>query len=229
MSGNVISGVTSNNANELWVGSRDGGGINRFVFKPNDEHLVYHYLNNKNDINNIIDISCLSLLQRKNGDVWIGSQGYMSKMIPEKPGSNIRPQVTRFPMQGWTFNLFEDSKGTLWGGTWGGGLWCYDDDTHEFIYFRNEPNNANSICDNIIWSIGEDNYGNLWIGGHANGLSILPAKEREKTNPKFINLKNQKDDNKSLSNNTVGAIYRDRSGNMWLATDKGLNRYDYKY
>ncbi len=224
MSGNVISGITSSNANELWVGSRDGGGINRFVFNANEEPKVFHYLNNRNDINNIVDISCLSLLQRKNGDVWIGSQGFMTKMVPEKIGSNKRPQVTRYPMQGWTFNLFEDSQGILWGGTWGSGLWRYDDASREFVYFRNDANNPFSLCDNVVWSIGEDSYGNLWIGGHSEGLSILPAGERGKANPKFVNFRYKKGDLKGLSNNTIGAICRDHSGTMWLATDNGLNK-----
>jgi ligand-binding sensor domain-containing protein len=223
MSGNAISGITSINANELWVGTRDGEGINRFIFKGNEEPRVLHYLNNPKDIN-IIDISCLCILQRKNGEVWVGSKGVMTRLVPEEPGSNKRPQVTRYAMGGWTFDLFEDSRGTLWGGTWGGGLWRYDDTSHEFIFIKNDLNNKTSLCDNIIWSIGEDNYGNLWIGGHTEGLSILPAGERDKANPKFINFKYKKDDKKSISNNTIGSICRDRSGTMWLATDKGLNK-----
>jgi methyl-accepting chemotaxis protein/ligand-binding sensor domain-containing protein len=225
MSGNVISGITSNNPNELWVGSRDGGGVNRFVFKANEEPRVFHYLNNPNDINNIINISCLCLLQRKSGEIWIGSQGFVSRMIPEEPGSNKSPQVTRYPMGAWTFDLFEDSKGVLWGGTWGNGLWRFDDGTGQFIPFRNDPNNPTSLCDNVIWSIGEDNHGNLWIGGHSEGLSIMPAGEREKANPKFVTFRYEKGNKKSLSNNTIGSICRDRSGTMWLATDKGLNKF----
>jgi methyl-accepting chemotaxis protein/ligand-binding sensor domain-containing protein len=223
MSGNVISGITSNNPNELWVGSRDGGGVSRFVFKANEDPRVLHYLNNPNDVNNIINISCLCVLQRKSGEVWIGSQGFVSRMVPEEPGSNKSPQVTRYPMGGWTFEMFEDSKGILWGGTWGGGLWRFNDATNEFIPFRNDPNNKNSLCDNVVWSLGEDNHGNLWIGGHSEGLSILPAGERDKPNPKFVNFRYEKGNNKSISNNTIGSICRDHSGNMWFATDKGLN------
>src|SRR5690606_20759982 len=136
-------------------GTRDGEGISRFVFRDNMNPRVYHYLDNPNDPNNILDISCLSLLQRRNGDVWIGSQGFVTKLVPEPAGSGRSPQVTRFQMEGWTFNLFEDSQGTLWGGTWGGGLWRYDESTQAFIYFTNEPGNPNSLCDEVVWSIGE--------------------------------------------------------------------------
>src|SRR5690554_2420908 len=95
MSGNTISGLTSNNAKELWVGTRDGEGINRFVFNGNLEPQVYRYLDDPNDPNNILGISCLSLLQRRNGEVWIGSQGFLTKLLPEPAGSGRRPQVTR--------------------------------------------------------------------------------------------------------------------------------------
>ena len=87
------------------------------------------------------------------------------------------------------------------------------------------PNNSTSLCDNVVWSIGEDSHGNLWIGGHSEGLSILPAGERGKANPKFVNFRYKKGDPKSLSNNTIGSICRDHSGAMWLATDKGLDKY----
>ncbi|TCO09672.1 ligand-binding sensor domain-containing protein [Natronoflexus pectinivorans] len=224
MSGNTISGISSINANELWVGTRDGEGLNRFVFNGNNEPKVYHYLNNPNDPNNILGISCLSLLQRRNGEVWIGSQGYVTKLIPESPGSARSPQVTRYPMQVWTFNLFEDSKGILWGGTWDGGLWRFDEATQEFTFYTNDPNDPNSLCDNIIWSIGEDKHGNLWVGGHSNGLSILPNRERDKERPQFVNFRHNQDDNNSLSNNTVNAIYCDPSGTIWLATGRGLNK-----
>lgn len=224
MSGNTISGLSSNNAGELWVGTRDGEGISRFVFNENQEPTVYRYLNNPNDPNNILDISCLSLLQRRNGEVWIGSQGYVTKLVPEPAGSGRSPQVTRYRKGEWTFTLFEDSEGTLWGGTWDGGLWRFNEETQEFTNYMNNPNNPNSLCDNIVWSVGEDKHGNLWVGGHSNGLSILPKSERDKPNPQFINFEYNKNDPKSLSNNTINAIYSDPSGTMWLSTGRGLNK-----
>jgi ligand-binding sensor domain-containing protein len=224
MSGNTISGISSNNANELWVGTRDGKGINRFVFTGNEQPSVYHYLDNPDDPNNILDITCLSLLQRKNGDVWVGSQGFITRMIPQAAGSGRSPQVTRYQKGEWTFSLFEDSKGTLWGGTWDGGLWRYDEAADQFISYMSDPNDPNSLIDNIVWSIGEDKHGNLWVGGHTNGLSILPESERDKPDPKFVNFQYNKDDKNSLSNNTINAIYCDPSGTMWLATGRGMNK-----
>ncbi len=224
MSGNTISGLSSNSAKELWVGTRDGEGVNRFVFNENMEPSVYHYLDNPRDPNNILDISCLSLLQRRSGEVWIGSQGYLTKLLPEPAGSRREPQVTRYQKGEWTFSLFEDSRGALWGGTWDGGLWRYNDKTEEFVNYMHNPNDPNSLCDNIVWSIGEDKHGNLWVGGHSKGLSIMPRSERDKPNPQFVNFVYSRDDENSLSNNTINSIYCDPSGTMWLATGRGLNK-----
>ncbi len=224
MSGNTVSGISSNSSNELWVGTRDGKGINRFVFDEKEQSTVYHYLDNPDDPNHILDISCLTLLQRRNGEVWIGSQGYVTKMIPEPAGSGKSPEVTRFRKGEWTFSLFEDSKGILWGGTWDGGLWRFDEASQEFVSYMHDPNDPNSLCDNIVWSIGEDKHGNLWIGGHTNGLSILPESERDKSNPEFINFKYNKENKNSISNNTINAIYCDPAGTLWLATGRGISK-----
>ena len=111
--------------------------------------------------------------------------------FPEKLGTNERPVIKRFQHKHWIFSIYEDSEETLWGGTWRDGLWRYEDKTNTFIYFRNDPDNPLSLCDNIIWAITEDNCGNIWIGGHGEGLSILSAKEKNKLNPEFINYKHE--------------------------------------
>ncbi len=222
MSGNVISGITSNNSNEVWVGSRDEGGVNRFIFNGNEEPTVIHYMNDPKDNNTIASNSSLCLLQRKSGEVWISFQGTISKMMYEEPGSKTRPAVKRYAMAGWTFEMFEDSRGTLWGGTWGGGIWRYNEPTDDFTYFANDPANPSSVCDNIIWALGEDNQGNLWVGGHDKGLSILPASEKDKADPKFINFSHQKGDPESLSNNTINVFCQDKEGTMWIGTNEGL-------
>lgn len=224
MTGNVISGLTSIHSGELWVGTRDEGGVNRFIFDGNNKPRVIHYMNNPNDENTIASNSSLCIHQRKNGEVWIGSQGIISRMNPEEPGSGSRPAIKRYAMQGWTFEMFEDSRGILWGGTWGGGLWRYNESTDDFTYFTNNPENPSSVCDNIIWALGEDNLGNLWVGGNTNGLSILPAREKEKTSPKFINFRHKKGAPESLSNNTVNAFCLDKEGTMWIGTNEGLCR-----
>lgn len=226
LSGNAISGITGIRADELWVSTRDGQALDRLVFDRNGKYKVYHYLDNPKEIN-IINNSCLSLVQRKNGEVWVGTQGYMIRIKPEPAGSGLKPDVKRYDMQGWTFSLYEDSRGTLWGGTWGSGLWRFNDESDSFDYYVTDGSNPNSLGDNIVWSMGEDSYGNLWIGGHSNGLSIIPREDVYKKNPRFFRFNQNKEDATSISNNTINSIYGDPDGNMWLGTGRGLNKWNF--
>ncbi len=225
LSGNVISSIHSTTPGELWVGVESSGGVNRFIFKNKGKIEVIHYKYNPKNKNTIAGDKIFCLLQRKNGEVWAGSADcYISKIIPEKPGTNELPIIKRFVHKNWTFSIYEDNERTLWGGTWRGGLWRYNEKIDTFIYYQNDPENPSSLCDDIIWAISGDDSGNIWIGGHGGGLSILPSEDKNKLNPKFINYKNESNNNRSLSNNTIHVFYLDKTGTMWIGTTSGLDR-----
>ncbi|MBN1550099.1 PAS domain-containing protein, partial [bacterium] len=225
LSGNVISSIHSARPGELWVGNDLDGGINRFIFHDEKSYDVLHYKYNPQSNNSIGGNSILSLVQRKNGEVWAGSAGgSVSKIIPEEYGSNQAPVIKRYNLDRWTFSILEDRQGTLWGGTWDAGLWRYNETEDVFAFFRNDPDNPLSLCDNIVWSITEDHAGNIWVGGHGEGLSILPVKEKYKSHPRFINYKHEDRNPKSISNNTIHVMYQDHSGTMWIGTNGGLNK-----
>lgn len=224
LSENTISSIHSAVFDELWVGVDLGGGINRFVFDNSKVKQVIHYKHDANIKNSIADDRILCLLQRKSGDVWAGSTGYMTKIVPEKPGSNNHPVIKNYDLFTWTFCIYEDTQGVLWGGTWGGGLWRFNDRTENFSFYVNDPHDSLSLCDNIVWTISEDKFGNIWVGGRDNGLSILTAKEKSKLSPQFLNFKHDEKDTNSLSNNTVQVILQDHAGAMWIGTTSGLNK-----
>jgi len=225
LSGNIISSIHGIHPEELWIGIQQDGGVNRIIFRENDEPKIIYYKHNPDDENTIDSDNTLCLIQRKNGNVWVGSVGgYISKIIPEDPETGNRAIVHRYPIQGWTFTLFEDSEGILWGGTWDRGLWKFDDTSNKFTYYLHDEDNPSSLCDNVVWAMGEDRYHNIWIGGNSKGLSILTAKEKGKTNPEFINFEFKKGISGSLSSNTINAFYEDKKGSMWIATNGGLNK-----
>ncbi len=225
LSGNVISSIHSVTPNELWVGIELGGGINRLIFHKNKGPEVKHYKFKSNNSNTAVSNKILCLVQRKNKEVWVGSgDSHVSKIIPEKPGTDELPVIKKYPQNNWTFSIFEDKQGTLWGGTWRGGLWRFDDKTNTFKFFLNDPNNPSSLCDDIIWAISEDNSGNIWIGGHGGGISIIPARIKNNKTLEFINYKHEDGNNRSLRSNTINAFCQDKAGTMWIGTTSGLNR-----
>ena len=98
--------------------------------------------------------------------------------------------------------IFQDSRGYMWFGTWGG-VSRYDGEE-----FRNFGNSALHVR-----SLAEDSRGIIWIGSFT-GLAKL--------NPGSPDLNWGEDSTDILTTSYVIAIHKDVKGNMWVGTDKGL-------
>jgi serine phosphatase RsbU (regulator of sigma subunit)/streptogramin lyase len=118
--------------------------------------------------------------------------------------------------------VYEDGTGTIWVGTYGGGLDRYDPATGKFAHARHDPADPRSIGNNYVRVICEDDSGTLWIGTHGGGLNAL-----DRSTGVFTRYRNDPGNPNSLSNDFVFAIHPDREGNLWLATyGGGLNKLD---
>jgi len=114
--------------------------------------------------------------------------------------------------------IYQDSKGFMWFGT-RDGLNKYDG--YQFKVFKNTPSIANSISDNYIKCIAEDANHNLWIGT-AGGLNRYNAYKNT-----FTRYKRDPLNNGSLASNGINCIYRDKKGNLLVATNgSGISVYD---
>lgn len=116
-------------------------------------------------------------------------------------------------------NLFIDDEGSLWIGTWGGGLVLMDLQSETFRSYIKNSDNKNSISDNRVQSLFQDRNGIYWFGTYQGGLNSYDG-EREI----FTSYQNRKDDSSSLSHNRVWSITEDDKGILWVGTGQGLNR-----
>ncbi|MCP5104949.1 MAG: histidine kinase, partial [bacterium] len=115
-------------------------------------------------------------------------------------------------------SIFEDSGGSLWIGTDGGGLNKFHRSAETFTRYQNQADNPHSLSHNFVASIFEDSGGNLWIGT-GGGLNKFAGKEE-----KFTRFR-EKD---GLPNDTVYGILEDDKGNLWLSTNKGISKFNPK-
>ncbi len=221
---NVISSIHSTTPNELWFGGHLSG-IYNIKFKGDYPIQTIHFKHDPNNSNSLQNNNTLCLVQRKNGEVWSGcSSNVLTIIYPEKSGTGKTPMIKKIQVSGYIFSIFEDKQGTMWGGTWGSGLWKYNEKVDSFTYFMNNPDNSSSIICDIIWAIYEDSFGNLWIGGHDKGISILPASEKNKEDPKFINYNINEYGSEGLSGNPINGFLQTKDGTMWICTSLGLNK-----
>ena len=106
--------------------------------------------------------------------------------------------------------LLQDSPDHLWIGTENDGLWelSLKDSTSTKV-----PNFSESNSTKIIKSLNIGNDGNLWIGSK-NGLIILHDGE-------FYSFKHDNSRPGTISHDSIGDIYVDWQGTMWLGTYYG--------
>ena len=68
------------------------------------------------------------------------------------------------------WKIYQDSEGTLWIGTLGGGVNKLDRNSQPFRHISANDQYSGSLSDNMVWSIFEDRYGVLWVGTMGGGL-----------------------------------------------------------
>lgn len=113
--------------------------------------------------------------------------------------------------------IFQASSGYLWIGTWSG-LYRYDGYESRMVLpnpdIPGSPENAKITC------ITEDNQARLWVGTRQSGLIMFdPASNT------ILVYQHETENANSLSNNNVRSIQADEYGNIWLGTEKGLDRF----
>jgi len=184
--------------NSLWIGLKDS------VFSYNNDQLTFRFtLPDKK-------ASISSIRQASDGSLYIGTKvhGLYHYQLPSKT-------IKRHNIESEVITIFEDSKKNIWLGTFNDGLICIELNGNEKRYQQTANFNAPSIQSNYVRAVGEDNYGNIWVGTSL-GLNLIDSKTKAIT---YVGLydKNQT----GLSNLSVWIIMKDNQGTMWFGTYYG--------
>lgn len=165
------------------------------------------------------------IYQDSRGYVWFGTgmglhryDGYQFRVYqndPDNPHSISNNDI---------WHIAEDTSGALWIATYGGGLNLLDHQTGKFIRWRHDPNDASSIASDRIICLLVDRSGLLWLG--TEGAGLLQAQKNTNSTLSFTQWQHDPDDPYSLSHNEVVCLYEDVHGELWIGTNKGLNRLD---
>ena len=148
------------------------------------------------------DDSVTSVLQTRDGYLWVGTAGGLARFDGVRFAAVNRPD-DRPGHSLWVTALCEDDDSRLWIGTQGGGLWCYDNG--QLVPFRGK---SGTLSDTIN-SIAEDSAGNLWLGT-PTGLIRL-----RKDRPTTFTVK------EGLPSDFVSNVHVARSGTIWITTHAG--------
>ena len=180
---------------------------------------------------NDIPGSVFSILQDIDSSIWIGTYNNgLSRWIPRKGGFEKKTFLKDATNKnGLNSNiirkLYEDTKGNIWIGTSNGLSFVKPEETKAenptFHTFLNTPNDTNSLSHNYILDIYESSTGEMWIGTFGEGLNCLIAFD-EYDNARFKRFTKKN----GLPNNSVKCIQEDNKGNLWLASNSGLSKFN---
>ncbi|MCP4147430.1 MAG: SpoIIE family protein phosphatase [bacterium] len=175
--------------------------------------------------------SILCVLQDQKGFMWFGTQDGLNKY----DGYNFTvyrydPDDSNSLRSSWIISMCEDGFGRLWVATNAAGLNLFDTRREVFKRFPINPNTQNAIDSLFIQAVCLDSDGAVWVGSNGNGLSKISAEEvldmpGERKAP-VTHYRNIAADPTSLSSNSITQIYKNRTGELWIGTANGLNRFN---
>lgn len=222
ISNNSIRAIYQDRKGNLWIGT-EGGGLNKLI--PGTNKFI-RFPSNYRDKNSLTSNYVRAITSDDAGYIWIGTNGGgLNKFDPDN-NVFIHFQADKFRSGALPNNniwaLAFDSDNYLWIGTDGDGLVKYNG--NRFIPFRNSAADLNSIVNNVVTDIFEDQSGDLWISTEG-GLCKFDKKKN-----KFDRFLNQPFDRTSLSNNFVRTVFEDRTGILWIGTvGGGVNKFIKEY
>ena len=197
----------------IWVGTKKGLAILSSELKP-----LGFYTKVPNNENSLPNNTVRFILQDTEEQIWIGSEAGVSKIIEaegtlrfetyshSKDQGSLSNDVV---MSGW-----ESKDGTLWFGTYGGGLNKFDSQTGTFKVYKEKE----GLSNNVVYSILGDNQDRLWMTTN-KGLSVFDPK----TETFVVYHENDGIQSDEFDN---GAYFKNSQGEMYFGGINGISVFN---
>jgi ligand-binding sensor domain-containing protein/methyl-accepting chemotaxis protein len=115
----------------------------------------------------------------------------------------------------------KDSQGRVWLTAENKGVYVFNIQAELIMRLTHDRDNDQTIANNSIWSVYEDEAKRIWLGTWQSGVDIIDKYYR-----KFKHYYYRPGTN-SLSHNNVKDVIEDKEGNLYVSTDGGgLNYFD---
>jgi len=224
-----IFGMAQDASGYLWIATNYG------LYKYNGKESTFyqHDVNNPNSL--AIDYVG-SVFGDKQGIVWLGTWAGLDRFDPvtntfkhyrhqaNDPGSLACDSIEC---------ILGDRDGTLWLGTFKG-LDKFDPQTGRFKHFVHNAKNPGSISNDHVRILYEDRAGTIWVGTGTPFINETPSSDGglnklDKKTGTFTRYMHDANDQHTLIDNRVRAIFEDSRGVFWVGTaGDGLHTMDRK-
>jgi signal transduction histidine kinase/ligand-binding sensor domain-containing protein/AraC-like DNA-binding protein len=204
----------------IWIGTR--GGLKLLL--EGDTAKVVYFNHDPSKPSSLMDDNVRSVYQDHEGTIWIGTSLGLSKLIYRSPTDyaftsfSISGAANGEPQTNWVNTIIGQADGYLLVGTEKNGLLLFDIAKSAFIPTIERRHDVES---RTVRCITKDGHNNFWVGT-IGGIYIL--------NQQFELIKklnNIPDNDATISDNSVRAIYFDKAGSCWAGAFRGgVNFYN---
>ena len=215
--------LSHNNAKSLYLDKRDHlwigthlGGLNVLNTKTG---RIKKYLKDEDDIHSIPS-NTISVIIPFKKNLLIGTNDGVVLFNPRKNKFTpfFEEQEYRERIGQKILALFLDRSRRLWIGSETKGLSVYDLKSGELKNFRNKPKDLKSIGSNCVSQIYQDHMRRIWVATSGGGLNRYHPEDNSFT----AYTSNEYD----LPSDYIYGISESRYGFLWIATSKGISRFD---
>ncbi len=112
--------------------------------------------------------------------------------------------------------LLSDRAGTMWTGSWGGGIAHHHPSTRAFVKIRHSAINPDTPGHPGIVRAMQSADGKLWLGTNGEGVDVLDAEGHV-----VARHRPRRGDPGALADGSITCLAQDAQGGMWIATLDG--------
>lgn len=219
--GEDIYGLYEDSKYNLWISIRMNGMYKRDV---HGNFTRYRY--DPSHPNNISSNQVRDFVEDNFGNIWFGTFTGLNKY---NPISNQFEVYARNPLPGSmthssVFPVYKDRQGTIWLGTYYGGVNYFNPETDIFTVYA--ANNTRNDCLDypFVGKMVEDKDNNIWICTEGGGLNFFDRKTK-----KFTYFMADENRNSIAHNNLKAIAYSPERNKLYIGTHTGgLSIYDIK-
>ena len=215
-----VTAVCEDSSGTLWIGTY-GSGV-KMLDRNSGKFTAHGSSFSQNTSSN--NYRVISLYADASGNLWIGTEGSGI----DKINTNLNFISYKSNRDGISFSddvvlsIYKDKSGIVWVGTANGGINRFDRESGRVTYYKNNPEDRNSISSNTVNSIYEDSHGALWFGTIDGTLNKF-----EPASGKFVRYKINNVENSNSKDNGILRIHESNDGMLWAcAANGGLVRLD---
>ncbi len=237
LSSNMVVSIIQDSKGFIWFGTSDG--LDRY---DGYEFRTFKY--DPDDENSLSINSVQTLYEDQAGALWVGTNGgglnHFDRATEQFTRYRHDPDDPHSLGSDRVLAIYQDRQGEIWIGTGGGGLNRIElndvagSETEtgnggdaRFIRYLHDPDDPQSLSDNVVTAIYEDQQGALWVGTSNGGLNRCNWSAGDGQAIRCTSYQHNPDDPDSLGSNEVKFIHEDRAGVLWIGTwGGGLERLD---